>query len=356
MHLSPRAEAMLLPLAAVAIALILGAGLILTQDANPFTAYKALLTGAFGSWGDFARTLEKTTPLILTGLAVIVALKGGLFNIGAQGQLLMGALFSAWAGYQITGLPRLLHVPLALAFGIGFGMLSAAFAGFLKAWRGAHEVITTIMLNAIIINLTEYLAGGPWQEKGQAITRTPRIEGSAKIGRLADLPVGFFLALLCAVGVWFLINRTTTGFAINTVGANKNAANYGGIAVAKITVLTMAISGGLAGLGGAIETQGVVGRYEPGFNSGLGFDGITVALLARTQPLAAIPAALLIGIMRAGGTEMAFKAGVEQEIVDVILATILLLVAAPIVVRWLLRLRKSTTATDTIRLTSGWGA
>jgi len=356
MQLSPRAEAIVLPLAAVAIALVIGAGLILTQDANPFTAYQALLSGAFGSWKDFARTLEKTTPLILTGLAVIVALKGGLFNIGAQGQLLMGALFSAWAGYQITGLPRVLHVPLALAFGIVFGLATAAFAGFLKAWRGAHEVITTIMLNAIIINLTEYLAGGPWQEKGTAISRTPPIEGSAKIPRIADLPVGFFVALLCAGGVWFLVKRTTTGFAISTIGANKHAATYGGISVARITVLTMAISGGLAGLGGAVETQGVVGRYEPGFNSGLGFDGITVALLARTEPLAAIPAALLLGIMRAGGTNMAFKAGVEQEIVDVILAIILLLVAAPIVVRWILRLDRNTTSSDSVRLSSGWGS
>lgn len=358
MRLTQRAENIVLPIAAVIIALLIGAVLIWFNGSNPWTAYSELIDGALGSRSGLARTLEKATPVTLTGLAVILAMKGGLFNIGAQGQLLFGATFAAWAGYHFTSLPSVVHVPFALLVGGVMGMLPAALAGFLKAYRGAHEVITTIMLNVILVNMTEYLVGarGPFHDpEGGAISRTPLIQPSAEIGRLLEFPVGYLLALAAVVIVWFLMARTTVGFRITTVGQNKNAATYGGISAARITVLAMAISGFLAGLGGAIETQGVFNRYEAGFNVGLGFDGITVALLARIQPLLAIPAALLLGIMRAGQTQMAFRADVPQEIIDVILAIILLLVCAPIVVRWLLRLRRPRDEGAIVQLTSGWG-
>ncbi len=358
MRLTQRAENIVLPIAAVVIALLIGAVLIWLNGSNPWTAYTELVEGALGSRAGLARTLEKATPVTLTGLAVILAMKGGLFNIGAQGQLLFGATFAAWAGYHFTNLPAVIHVPFALLVGGVMGMLPAALAGFLKAYRGAHEVITTIMLNVILVNMTEYLVGarGPFHDPDAgAISRTPLIEPSAEIGRVWELPVGYLLALIAVVVVWFLMERTTVGFRITTVGQNKNAATYAGISAAGITVLAMAASGFLAGLGGAIETQGVFSRYEAGFNVGLGFDGITVALLARVQPLLAIPAALLLGIMRAGQTQMAFRADVPQEIIDVILAIILLLVCAPIVVRWLLRLRRPRDEGAMIQLTSGWG-
>ena len=234
-------------------------------------------------------------------------MKAGLFNIGAQGQLLFGAVFAAWVGYRFTDLPASLHVPFALLVGGIFGMLPAALAGYLKAYRGAHEVITTIMLNAILVNMTEYLVGarGPFHDpEGGAISRTPRdpaVGGDPRgLGALPDRLRSSPSSPPSSSGGWSL--RTTIGFRITTVGQNKNAAEYGGISAAHITVLAMAISGFLAGLGGAIETQGVFDRYEAGFNVGLGFDGITVALLARVQPLLAIPAALLLGIMRAGET------------------------------------------------------
>jgi ABC-type uncharacterized transport system permease subunit len=359
MRLTHRAENVVLPIAAVVIALLIGAVLIWLNGSNPWTAYTALIDGALGSKSDIARTLARATPVTLTGLAVIVGMKGGLFNIGAQGQLLAGATFAAWVGYRFTGLPAVLHVPFALVVGGILGMLPAAFAGFLKAYRGAHEVITTIMLNVILVNMTEYLVGarGPFHDpQAGAISRTPRIQDSAEIPDVWGFPLGYGLAVLAAVVIWFLVERTTVGFRISTVGQNKNAAHYGGISAAKITVLAMAISGFLAGLGGAIETQGVFDRYEAGFNVGLGFDGITVALLARIQPLLAIPAALLLGVMRAGQSQMAFRAGVPQEIIDVILAIILLLVCAPVVVRWLLRLRRPRDEGGTIQLTSGWGS
>jgi simple sugar transport system permease protein len=266
----------------------------------------------------------------------------------------MGAIASAYVGWKLS-MPGLLHVPLALACGALAGMLPAALAGWLKAARGVHEVISTIMMNAIIVNLTDWLAGNPWREPGQAITRTPPIQQSARIPEIFGLPFGFFLAVGMAFAVAWLLQRTTVGYRITAVGLNRSAAGYAGMAVGSITVMTMSLSGALAGLGGAIETQGVVGRFEPGFNRGLGFDGITIALLARTNPLAAIPAALLIGIMRAGSTQMQFDAKVAPEIVDVILAIILLLVAAPMVVRWILRWKAKPGDDQSLRLTTGWG-
>jgi ABC-type uncharacterized transport system permease subunit len=351
---SARVQAAVVPVAAVVIALVVGAVLVLLQGTNPIEAYRALLAGALGNRVAVGRTLEKATPLVLTGLAVLVALRAGLFNIGAQGQLLFGAILSAYVGYRLTGMPKVVHLPLALLVGGLAGAIPALVAGVLKAFRGAHEVITTIMLNAIVVNLTEWLAGGPWQDKGQAITRTPLIADSARIPRVVDLPVGFAVAVLAAFVVWFLLERTTLGFELKAVGSNRDAAHYAGISVAGMTVAAMGISGFLAGIGGAIETQGVVYRYEPGFNVGLGFDGITVALLARVNPRLVIPSALLIAIMRSGATKMQADAGVEQELVDVILAIVLLLVAAPAVIRWLLR-RREAAGVD-LQLTTGWGS
>jgi simple sugar transport system permease protein len=360
MRLSSRAENVVLPIAAVVLALLIGAVLIALDGANPLTAYWSLLQGALGSQADVARTLEKATPLIFTGLAVIVGMKAGLFNIGAQGQLLLGAVFAAWVGYRLE-LPTVLHIPVGLLAGGVMGMLPAALAGVLKAYRGAHEVITTIMLNAILVNITEWLVGarGPFHDPtGGAISRSPAIHGSAKIPRIFEMPLGFFLAVLVAILIAYLVERTTVGFRLSTVGQNKDAARYGGISTARITVLAMAVSGFLAGVGGATETMGVFGRYESGRQAGLGFDGITVALLARINPIMAIPSALLLGVMRAGQTKMAFDSKVAPEIIDVILAIILLLVCAPIVVRWVLRLRRRPEETGpvNVQLTSGWGS
>ena len=359
MRLSARAESVLLPLAAIVIALAIGAVLIALDGASPWVAYQSLIQGSLGSPEAIARTLERATPLIFTGVAVIVGMKAGLFNIGAQGQLLMGAVFGAWLGYRFS-LPGIIHVPLAIIVGGLFGLLPAALAGILKAYRGAHEVITTIMLNAILVSLTEWIVGarGPFHDPDAgAISRTPRVQDSAIIPRVGDYPVGFFLAVAVAVVIWFIFERTTAGFRMTTVGQNKFAAQYGGMSAAHITVAAMALSGFLAGVGGSIETLGVFGRFESGGNVGLGFDGITVALLARINPLMAVPSALLLGLMRAGQSKMAFDSKVAPEIIDVILAIILLLVCAPIVVRWLLRVRRADDdGAETIQLTSGWGA
>jgi simple sugar transport system permease protein len=421
------------PLAAVILALLVGAVILLISDVNPLEAYAALFKGAFGNERYLQRTLEKATPLIFSGLAVAFAFKAGLFNIGAQGQLLMGALASATIGFMITGLPALVHIPLALLGGALVGALYGAIAGALKTFTGAHEVITTIMLNYIAINITDFLADGPFKDDspGNIVARTPKIADSAiiptaqpalttgllivlavmivaavlvfgvlrkytfkiknrtfllftrlgimvaagvglglllkwltpgfynqPVGFLSyetiPLPIGFVIALITAVIVWFVLIRTSFGFEIRTIGLNMHAAKYAGMKVRLIFTLAMVISGFLAGMGGAVETQGVVYRYQPGFNVGLGFDGITIALLARNNALGVIPASLLIGAMKAGANVMQFDAGVPAEIIDVIQALMLFFVAADMIVRWLIG-AKTKPGEAQIKLTSGWG-
>jgi simple sugar transport system permease protein len=283
------------PLAAVLLAVLIGAILLAISGANPITAYAALLQGSFGNMNAFGRTLEKATPLILSGLAVAFAFKAGLFNIGAQGQLLFGATVSAAIGFFIEGLPAIIHIPLALFGGGLAGALFGAIPGALKTFTGAHEVITTIMLNYIAINITDYLADGPWKDTspGNIVARTPLVMDSAKLPEIGGISLGFIIAILFAVVTWWLLWKTTVGFEIRTVGQNPHAAKYAGVKVARTVILTMVLSGFLAGIGGSVETLGVVGRFQPGFNAGLGFDGITIALLGKTHPFGVIFCSLL---------------------------------------------------------------
>jgi ABC-type uncharacterized transport system permease subunit len=341
-------NALVIPIASVLAAMIVSGLLITTQGLNPVLAYQVLFSNAFGSISGLAVTLAKATPLILSGLAVVIGLRAGLFNIGAQGQLISGALASAWAGYALN-LPTIIHIPVALLFGAFFGGVVGFIAGALKAYRGVHEVITTIMLNSIVIALADFLASRPFKEPDQPLTRTPAILPSAKIPEFLGLPFGFFIAIAVSIGLWWVLGNTTTGFRIETVGKNKDAAWYSGISVKRTVVVAMITGGAIAGVAGAIETQSIVGRFEPSFNAGLGFDGITVALLARANPLGVIPAAILIGGMRASGATMQFRAGVAPELVDLLLAMILFFVTAPLLAKWLRR--KQTT----ISLSGGWG-
>ena len=340
---------------AVLLAVLIGAIILLVSGANPIEAYAALLRGSFGTTTALGRTLEKATPLIFSGLAVAFAFKAGMFNIGAQGQLLLGAITAAFLGFAIHGLPAFIHMPLALIGGALAGGLYGVIPGALKAYRGAHEVIVTIMLNYIAINITDYLADGPWKDTspGNIVARTPVIDPSAAIGRLGPVPIGFIIAILIACIVWWLLYKTTIGFEIRMVGLSPDAARYAGIRVARTLILTMVISAILAGIGGAVETQGVVGRFQPGFNTGLGFDGITVAMLGKTHPFGTIPAAILVGAMKAGSSEMQFASGVAKEITDVIQALILFFVAADVIVRTLLRMRVAVG--EEVKLSSGWG-
>ncbi len=338
----------LIPVIAVFVALFIGGILIRLQGLDPIVAYRSLFKTAFGSVEGIGATLGKSTPLVLAGLAVAVGLRAGLFNIGAQGQLLSGSLAAAWAGVTFDGLPGYIHIPIALIIGAFFGSIVAAISGLLKAYRGVHEVITTIMLNSIVMAIADYLASGRLREPGQFLTRTSEIAESAKLPVISSFPSGFFIAVILGIFIWWVLGRTTSGFRIETVGRNRHAAWYSGISVKRTVVSAMVISGAIAGLGGAIETLGITYRYAPAFNLGLGFDGITIALLGRVHPIGIIPGAILIGGMRADAANMQFDAGVAPELVDLLMALILFFVTAPLIARFFKNSRNKS-------ITSGWG-
>ncbi len=286
---------LIIPGLALLTALVVGALVIVLAGDDVLAAYEGLFLGAFGSaraWSTVARNL---TPLLLTGLSVAVAFKAGLFNIGAAGQYLMGAISAVAVGINFPDLPVFVHLPLAMLAGIGGGLIWGAIPGALKAYTGAHEVITTIMLNYVAANFVGWTVStdGPLRDPTSgAISETPDVLMSARIPFIFDRPYnvhwGIPLAILVAVFVWWLIYKTTLGFEIRTVGQNVKAARYAGIRVNWTIILTMSIAGALAGLAGAIETLGLIHRFAPEFGGGVGFDGITVALLGQTNPLGII--------------------------------------------------------------------
>ena len=339
---------------ALVISLLVGAALIRYQGVNPWYAYETLLREALVYDGAFTRTLQKTAPLVLTGLAVVLPLRVGLFNIGGQGQFAMGAIFGAWVAY-LAGGAGFVGALLGMVVGIVFGALVGLVVGALKAYRGVHEVISTIMLNYIVAGVTFWLVVGPLQaeaSKTSGIPQTEPIPEAARLDAVAGVPVGFVVAVLLAVLCWWMLSRTTLGFRFNTVGANKSAAGYAGIGINKVIVLSMMFGAGLAGLGGALEAEGTLHRFEPAIVGTLGFDGITIALLARANPLATIPAAFLVGIMRTGAAGLQFNTGIAPEIVDLLLALILLMVSIPVLGRWIFRSRADKVSVST----SSWGS
>ncbi len=380
-------EAVLLPALAVVVALVIGAILIVAMDPDVWAAwgrllqspldalsviwvtirdaYLALAQGSFGSpaaivrgiaaWaqsGDPRSLLEAlrplteslviATPYIFAGLAVALGFRGGLFNIGAEGQLFVGGLASAWVGYSITGLPWFVHLPLALLAGALAGALWGALPGFLKARLGAHEVINTIMMNYIAFRLTDYLLSGP-MARPDRLPITPEVLPSAYLPAILPRPVrlhaGFFLALALAALVYWLLWKTTTGFEIRMVGANPRAARYAGVHIAPTIVLTMALSGALAGLAGTSQILGLDHKMVRAFSTGYGFDSIALALLGNSHPLGVVIASLLFGFLRGGAARMQSVASVPVEIIRIVQALVIIFVAAPELVRRMFGLR-----------------
>ncbi len=348
---------LLVPLLAIITALAIGAIIILATGANVFKAYGGLFRGAFGDWTALANTLVEATPFIFAGLAVALGFKCGLFNIGAEGQLAIGSMFAAVAGYSITGLPIYIHLPLALIIGALGGALWGAIPGFLRAKTGAHEVITTIMLNYIAIRLTDYLIKGPFRDPVSSAPQTPAIQQSAELPYLFGvdyrLHAGFILAIALAFGVWWLLNKTTIGFEIRTVGSNPDAAQYAGMSITRNFVLAMSLSGALAGLAGVSQVLGLQHTLKSSFTAGYGFDSIAVALLARSNPLAVIPAALFWGALRQGAGLMQTEAHISKDLINIIQGLVIAFIAADQIVRWLYRIKK--TGSGQAVFTRGWG-
>jgi simple sugar transport system permease protein len=355
-------DSLLVPVLAILTAVILGGLIIKVVGGDPIAAYQGLVQGAFGSTRALSETAVWATPYIFAGLAVAVAFKGGLFNIGAEGQLALGAVTAALIGYALPGwlhmdIPAYIHIPLAVGLGMLAGAIWAAIPGALKAYTGGHEVINTIMMNYIALNITSFLLNGPMKDPNplNLVARTPAIAVGARIPPIfPDLRVhwGFVLALLIAGLMWWLLWKTTLGFEIRTVGANPDAAKYAGINVKRTIVLSMAISGALAGLAGAIEVTALNYRHELGFSVGYGFDAIAIALLGKTNPFGVVLAAILFGAMRNGATRMQFLTQIPVDIISVIQALILLFVAADAIVRVIYRVRVRE---ERVVLTRGWG-
>jgi simple sugar transport system permease protein len=318
------------PFIAILLSFIIGAVIVLATGNDPITAYVALTEGAVGDPLALGRTLLYTTPLIFTGLAVAVAFRAGLFNIGGEGQVYLGAITAAWLGVSLGSL-GLVAIPLVLAGSLLAGFLWGAIPGVLKAYFGAHEVITTIMLNYVGIYLAYYLANNPLRQKGP-IPGTETIDYASRIpiigGALGRANYGFFIAILAAVVVYLLLWRTRRGFELRAVGLSPGAANYAGMRLGVNTVLALAIGGSLAGIGGGVEILGVYGNMDVPWVANLGFNGIGVALLGRNHPVGVVLGALLFGGLSSGAQEMQFATNVPLELADVLLAVILLLVTA----------------------------
>ena len=291
----------------------------------------------------FAESLVISTPYIFAGLAVALGFRGGLFNIGAEGQLFVGGLASAFVGYSITGLPWFLHLPLALLAGIAAGAIWGAIPGYLKARTGAHEVINTIMMNYIAFRLTDFLLQEGPMTRPDGLPITPEVKPSAYLPALFPRPMrlhaGFFLALAIAALVYWFLWKTTKGFEIRMVGANPNAARYAGVRITHTMVLTMALSGALAGLAGANQVLGLDHKMVRAFSAGYGFDSIALALLGNSHPLGVVLASLLFGFLRGGAARMQSVASVPVEIIRIVQGMVIIFIAAPEIIRGLYHLK-----------------
>ena len=304
-----------------------------------FDGYRALLDGSVGSAGALERTLERAAPLICAGLGVSLAFRSGLFNIGAQGQLIAGAIAGGYLGFSLS-LPPGLHLLVAAVGAMAAGAFWGGIAGFLKAQTGAHEVITTIMLNYVGRFLLVYLlAQEAFQRPGSDNQLSPPVEGSAAFPEVFGVHLGVLLAVVAAVGVWWLLERSTLGFEMRAVGSAPDAARTAGMSVRRVYVLAMALAGLLAGLAAVMLVLGQRNALSENLAGSVGFDAITVALLGRATPLGTVLAGLLFGALSSGGLAMQAAAGVPPELAQVLQALIVLFVAAPALVRALLRVK-----------------
>lgn len=372
------ARSLVLPTLAMLTALIIGAIIIAVSDIDILRllledpgaafgqmvsevsrAYRALFRGSMGSVRALSESLFSATPLLLAGLSVALGFRAGLFNIGAQGQMLMGGLAATYVGVYVS-LPGIVHIPLTLLAGFAGGMIWGGLAGLLKARTGAHEVITTIMGNFIAVFFMQWILTTPGlQDPGRNNPVSAEVVTTARLPRLfgADyrVTIGLLLAIAFVFAVHWLLYRSSIGFEFRAVGSNPQAGRYAGMNVALVVTLAMALAGGLAGMAGANQVMGLEPyKATPALAGAVGFDAITVALLGRSNPVGVLWAALLFGALTAGGREMQGAAQVPIDLVVVLQALIVIFVAAPGMIRAIYRVRGAEEKPT--QLTSGWGS
>jgi simple sugar transport system permease protein len=367
----------LVSLSAIVLALVVGAILIIVGDEQVKTAvgyfgaapmdtfsaaasavgeaYKALAVGAFGGITPISESLTQATPLICGGLAVSLAFRTGLFNIGAQGQLIAGAILAAYVGFA-WHLPPGLHLIVAILAGLLGGALWGGVVGLLKARTGAHEVIVTIMLNYVAIYLLAWLlTTSAFQRPGRTDPISPIVDANAQYPQFGNtrLHGGFILSVLAAIFVWWLLNRSTIGFELRAVGANADASRTAGMSVGRAYIIAMVVAGTLAGLAGTQQVLGTDLPLTDGVAASVGFDAITVALLGRGTPLGTVLAGLLFGALNAGGLQMQLITQTPLTLTTVLQAVIVLFVAAPALVRSIFRFLPKERGLGAV-LAKGW--
>ena len=335
--MSNRVVNILVPVISIIIGLFVGAIVMLVSGYDPVEGYIALWNGIFGDVYSIGNTIRQITPYILSGLAVAFAFRTGLFNIGVEGQLLMGWLAAAWVGSAVD-LPRIIHLPLALLAAAAGGAFWAFIVGYLKARFNVHEVISSIMLNytalfvmnAVIKSITD----GGYKTETVSESATLRWQWLREFTDNSSMHLGIIVALLMVLVMWFILERTTRGYELKAVGFNKNAAEYAGMSVNKNIILAMTISGVFAGLAGAMEALGTYQSVSiKAGMSGIGFDGIAVALLGANTPLGVVFGASLFGSLKYGALNMPNAAGIPEEIVSIIIALIIFFVASGYIIR-----------------------
>jgi ABC-type uncharacterized transport system permease subunit len=345
-----------LPVISIVLSVLVGSLVIIfsqwlvTGELQPglsLDAYGALVSGSIGSERAIVNTLNNTMPLILGGLAVGLGFKAGLFNIGVQGQFLMGALGAVIVGVQLSASPPIVAIPVSLAAGMVFGAAWGFIPGFLKAVSGAHEVVTTIMLNFVAIAILAAAVSGPLNVEGSASPQTLPVGNASLpviIGRNGT--IALIYAPLMAIVYGFLLFRTTRGFEIRIAGASPDAARYAGMSPRNLIIWTMTVSGLLGGMAGATDLLGATHAMSTSYGTTVGFDSIAVALLGRTSPIGIVLAALLFGAMNTGASAMQIQAGVPADLVGVLQATILFFLVIGPVIKRIFRLKGAKTGLE----------
>lgn len=317
----------LVPFVSILCSFIVGAILIAGIGGNPVEAYMYLFRGAFGNTSNIGETIVKAIPLIFTGLAATFAYKCGVFNLGAQGQFVMGAIVSLWISTTLKGVSGVSLILISLTLGAVAGGVWGAIPGILKITRGLNEIIVSIMLNYVAILFMGYLYSGPLREG--SVPQTAAV--TEKLGRIIGgtrVHTGIVIALILALGIYYFLFYTSNGFKLRAVGLNQTASQFNGFQVKKFILISFIVSGAIAGLGGSVELHGTQFRLMSGFGDGYGFDGVAIALIGLLNPIATVFVAYLFAILRTGATTMQVGSGMPTSVIDIIQALVIVFAVA----------------------------